>query len=110
MHTLSKKTASQLHARKRMLQRYGIWLSKKLRRKIIAEIQAGKAKWLGRQSLRVTGWQVEVEGKSVQVLYDSKRHVLVTVLPEGAKWEYEDEPTTDHRLDASGSEPVSVEG
>lgn len=85
----AKKVNQLEHARRRALERHGLVLTKAMRHTIIESIRCGRAYFLGRQSRRVTGWEVEVEGKRVTVLYDSLRHSLITFLPEGAKWGWE---------------------
>ena len=92
MSTMTKKTGQQIHARNRMWQRHGIWLTKKSRRELIALIRHKKARFLGQQSNRVEGWEVEFQGHKIKVLFDTLRGCLITVLPEGVRWEYEDEP------------------
>jgi hypothetical protein len=84
---ITKKISLQAHARRRAKERYGLALTKKLRREIVERIRNGSARFLGRQSLRVTGWEVGVEGKALTVLYDCRRKTLITVLPPGAVWE-----------------------
>lgn len=44
----------------------------------------GKARFVDRQSNRVTRWVVEDEGREFPVVYDSRRKTIVTVLPEGS--------------------------
>ena len=110
MLTMTKKTSQQIHARNRMWQRHGIWLSKKGRRIIINLIREQKARFLGRQSNRVSGWEVEFEGRKIKVLFDTVRGSLITVLPEGAVWEYENYGPAIANYDNGSCESISVEG
>ena len=87
-HAITKKAAQKIHAMRRAYERHGIFLGKDAQREIVGRIRAGKAKLLGRQSLRVRGYEIEHAGKLLTVLYDKKRKVLITVLPEGAIWKY----------------------
>lgn len=87
-HVITKKAAQKIHAMRRAHERHGIFLGKDAQREIVGRIRAGKARLLGRQSLRVRGYEIEFAGKMLTVLYDKKRKVLITVLPEGAVWKY----------------------
>jgi|SRR5882724_2220063 len=109
MFDTNKKTAQQLHARKRMWERHRIWLSKKARREVIGKIRNRQAKFLGQQSNRVWGFEVEHEGIKMKVLYDMLRGSLITVLPANAVWEYENEPAIAN-YDNGRCEPVSFNG
>src|SRR6267154_2757729 len=109
MSTMTKKTGQQIHARNRMWQRYGIWLTKKSRRELINLIRQRKARFLGQQSNRVEGWEVVFQGRKIKVLFDTFRGCLITVLPEGAKWEFENEPAIAN-YDNGSCESVSAEG
>lgn len=80
-----KKNAQRVHARRRMRQRFGIELGEVRRRSIVQAIQSGRARFVRRQSCRVTLWRVEVDGVEVAIVYDSKRKEIVTILPEGVK-------------------------
>lgn len=83
----SKKANQLMHAKRRLLERHRIVLTRPLRQRILNDIRGGAAEFLGRQSRRVTAWEVEIEGRKVKVLYDSVRHGLITFLPAGAEWE-----------------------
>lgn len=85
----TKKQCQQAHARRRAKERFGIRLTKAMRLDIIKKIGSNKTRKLGKQSLRVTGHEVEIEGKLLKVLYDKKRKSIVTILPPGAVWDYE---------------------
>lgn len=78
---MSKALMQKKHFKRRLKQRYEISLKKNIESTILHQIQAGHAEFLGRRSLRVTIWKVEFGGKMIKVVYDSKRHNLVTALP-----------------------------
>jgi len=70
-----------IHAARRMIERYGIPLSRKLRREMVEQIQSAKAEFLGRTSARVTKWRVTTSQGVFPVCYDTRRKEIVTVLP-----------------------------
>jgi len=76
-----KEDCQRLHAKRRALQRYGLVLGVKEQEEIIKLIQRGKAKFINRDSLRVTIFAVEYEGKLLKVVYDGERKTLASVLP-----------------------------
>lgn len=77
----SKHVAQRIHAKRRAQQRYGLTLNRQQMRELVAQIQNGKGIFLERQSLRVTLWRVEFEGRKCKVVYDSRRGVIVSFLP-----------------------------
>ena len=77
----SKKDAQKLHAKHRALERYGITLNKTIFRTWIEQIQTGAAKFLERQSNRVSVFEVSYEDKAIPVVYDRLRKTIVTTLP-----------------------------
>jgi hypothetical protein len=79
---MDKKESQRIHATLRAMERHGIALNKQARRQAIKDIQTGRAKFLWRTSLRVTAWEVSLDGKNVRVVYDRQRKSLVTVLPD----------------------------
>jgi hypothetical protein len=77
----SKKAAIKTHARKRFMQRYGLTLSRRVHDHMVQQIQTGKSILIDKQSLRVTVRDVTFDGNVYRVVYDNKRHCIVTVLP-----------------------------
>lgn len=75
----SKKKCQTFHARRRAEQRFGIQLNID---EAVKAIQNGNAKLIERQSLRVTVWLVEQDGKKFPVVYDKQRQSIATVLPK----------------------------
>lgn len=80
-----KQVAQRIHAKKRAAQRYGLVLNRGQLRQIVQLIQEERGVFLERQSLRVTLWQIEWEGRLCKVVYDSQRKNVVSFLPLGAK-------------------------
>lgn len=74
---MNKRQAQQQHATLRAFQRFGLKIKLK---EIVKLIQEGKAHFLRRSSLRVTLWLIEIEGKRLVALYDSKRKSIITFL------------------------------
>jgi hypothetical protein len=61
-----------------LCRRYGITLDHSA---ALADIHSGKARFVERQSHRVTLWLVEQHGKIMPVVYDKDRDSIATVLP-----------------------------
>jgi len=82
-----KDKTQRRHAVKRFHQRCGVALTPELHEQIIqsirdANMKKGTAKFIERQSLRVSVWEVDIAGERRRVVYDSNRKQLVTVLPD----------------------------
>ena len=74
------------HARRRANQRYGVSINDAKRRKIINLIHSGKVgQFVKRLSLRITEWEIPLDGETFRVLYDKKRKDIVTFLPPNNK-------------------------
>lgn len=88
---MGKKKAQEIHARRRAMSRFGLTFGRGRQTEAIRQIQSGKAKFLERQSNRVSIWEVEVEGTKMIAVYDGLRHTIATVLTpeqwyEGQCW------------------------
>lgn len=80
---VSKATAQFKHARRRMWQRYHIQLLRHDYDLLCSRIRKGGEDvsiFVGRQTLRVTLWWVRFQGLFFPVVYDNKRHTIVTFL------------------------------
>jgi hypothetical protein len=77
----SKRLSLRRHAQRRAKERYGLLINKRERREIIGMIREEKASFIQRHSLRVSEFSVSYMGRDVRVLYDKKRHELITFLP-----------------------------
>jgi len=76
-----KASCQRIHAKRRALQRFALDLDYGKQEEIIKLIQRGKAKFMGRDSIRVAIFAVEFEGTLLKVVYDSERKTLASVLP-----------------------------
>lgn len=65
----------------RASERYGIFCSLADLVEISSIIRDQKAKFVERQSNRLTVWDLFYQGKEVRVIYDSHRKSIVTFLP-----------------------------
>ncbi len=72
-----KKNAQVVHAQRRARERLGADVDVQ---EIAAQIKNGQSKFLRRESLRVSHHLVNVQGKPIEVVYDSKRNQIVTFL------------------------------
>lgn len=66
------------HTRLRFRQRFDLNYHKDLKAQIVKKIQEGYATPIGKRSNRVRRFIVNVEGKSMVVIYDKKRKSIIT--------------------------------
>jgi hypothetical protein len=83
---MNKSRAQKAHAKRRLLERYGLTLSEKEIQSLIAQIHNNQAKFISRRSLRVATFDVVIyvgfpEQKTLRVVYDKIRKNIVTALP-----------------------------
>lgn len=79
----AKSQAQRIHAKRRALHRFGLELNTGDLKAIVEKIQNNKAKFVSRDSLRISKFQVEVDGKQVVCVYDKQRKEIVTFLTLG---------------------------
>lgn len=72
-----KKDSQYIHACNRAVERLGFLPDFK---EIVKKIQSGKASFYRRDSDRITLWLMTFAEKDMVVVYDSKRHSVVTFL------------------------------
>jgi hypothetical protein len=80
----SKAEKQRRHARRRAFERYALDLHQDAQASIVRAIEGGEARFISRQSQRVSVWEVKHEGRRLPVVYDRKRKTIVTVLPQEA--------------------------
>ena len=81
MKRFPKKRNQRYHAEIRSFQRFGFVIDVD---EAIRDIQQGRAKFLFRQSNRVTAWEISQKGERIVVIYDKMRKMIVTTLPKEA--------------------------
>jgi len=96
MASKAKARAQRRHAKERAFQRYGVSCTNQDLDFIISQIQSDKAKFVYRQSNRITLWDVTWAKQTVRVVYDNTRKTVVTFLPPDTvgtdiDWENENE-------------------
>lgn len=80
---ISKLICQRKHAKMRANQRYGLDLNKRALQDMCNQIQTGTdAKFVARQSYRVTIWQIQYKGQQLWAVYDRIRHTVITFLPQ----------------------------
>jgi len=81
---LSKSESQRIHARERFRRRKNIHFTDELHEQTVSMIRQHThgAKLVKQESQRVSVWDVVVSGIECRVVYDCKRHNIVTVLPE----------------------------
>jgi hypothetical protein len=77
---MKKETSIRIHAARRCVQRKGFVLSKRIHNGLVSVIKRNEAKFIRRQSNRVTVWEVIFEDINYRVVYDKNRKLIVTVL------------------------------
>ena len=82
MSLRSKKHAQRHHAKQRALQRYGWQFNRHDLNLLAKRIQRGDARFVEKQSNRVTVWDIDINGETARVVYDKLRGQIVTFLPK----------------------------
>jgi hypothetical protein len=82
--------AGEIHARRRILERFGLRLSKRSIDRLVCDIRGGRAIRLKRQSVSRTIYAVRLEyhDQWLPVVYSRVRKSIVTVLPESVLGQY----------------------
>ncbi len=78
---MKKKESQRIHALRRSAERFGVGLGHKDSLGIVRDIQEGKARFVHRQSHRVSLWEIPYVDEKAVVAYDKKRKMVVTVIP-----------------------------
>jgi len=85
-----KSHALEVHSRRRVLERYGVTLTRALVEDIIRQIRDGRGRFVEKQSVRLSVWDVllvqkgeddVVNERIARVVYDKTRGQLVTAIP-----------------------------
>lgn len=76
---VSKAKCQTIHARRRAIERYGVELDVKA---AVMQIKTGIARFLEKQSLRVSVFEIVQNGVIFPVVYDRYRQTIVTCLPQ----------------------------
>jgi hypothetical protein len=89
-HRVKRKVVGlRIHARRRARQRYGLCLVRKDLDQIVGRIQRREHAWhIKDQSNRKSHWLVRYDGQLLPVVYDRRRHAIVTVLPQSVQMDY----------------------
>ncbi len=77
---MTKRSGQRLHVAKRSLQRYGIRLSAKTQDILAQKIRGQIGRFVVRKTNRITIWDVDYNGQTIRVAYDSKSKGLASVL------------------------------
>lgn len=83
-----KAAAERKHAKRRMVERFGIPVGDETLRKVVLEIQQGKATFIRKQSNRVTLWEVMIHDLLTRVAYDKNTKEIITILRPGDESQY----------------------
>ncbi len=82
---MTKKHAQRQHAKRRAEERFGLHLNRDDYRDMVRLVRSGGGKFVGRESLRLSHWEITwprgPEGVLMHAVYDSKRGTIVTVMP-----------------------------
>jgi hypothetical protein len=77
---LSKTLSQRIHFSNRFKERYNIDINKEDARQMVGQIQNGWANMVYERTNRISIWKVHHLGVKYDVVYDSLRETLVTVL------------------------------
>lgn len=77
----AKAIAQKKHFARRIWYRYGITCTNELIKRIVADIQNGRATFVEKQSHTRSIFVVQINGTDVPLVYDRSRKTLVTALP-----------------------------
>lgn len=80
----TKAQSEKAHAIMRAEQRYGIKLNRKSYMELVKTIQSGKARFLFKETNRLSHFMVTAEGQQCHAVYDRLRGRIVTFLPKDA--------------------------
>lgn len=83
-----KAKAERKHAKRRMVERFGIPIGDETIREIVAAIQKGTATFIAKQSNRVTLWELKIHDQLARVAYDKHTKEIITVLRPGDESQY----------------------
>lgn len=75
------KKIREYHVKKRSLERFGIFLSKRDQEQIVRIIREGRAMLLSRESNTKSHYKLEYEGIMMRVVYSKEHKCLLTVIP-----------------------------
>ena len=78
---MSKAKSYRRHAKKRLLERYGLKVNRNILRQIVGKIQKNKVEVIGKSSNSRTLFYVWIDNVKIKVVYDKKRKEIVTALP-----------------------------
>ena len=78
---MQKKKAEWIHARRRALERYGIFLTKKMVASAVQQIRQGNSIYGWKASNNISIHVIQVGEKRAAVVYDKKRRMIKTFLP-----------------------------
>jgi hypothetical protein len=83
MRNRRKKSSvdSERHFRRRMAERYGLWITSPEYHALCADVRNGRGRPLFRESNTRTHWLIAVGGVTVRVVYDKTVGALATALP-----------------------------
>jgi Na+/H+-translocating membrane pyrophosphatase len=78
-----KAIAERTHAKRRAYERLGVHVGNETLREIVQAIQKGQAKFICRESNRVTVFEYPVHDIPAWVVYDKHTKQIVTILKPG---------------------------
>lgn len=80
-HGMKSRADLHAHFKRRLQERYGITADRALIASIEDRIQRGVAIFTWRESCSRTHWEVDVGGRTVRIVYNTKLRAVCTALP-----------------------------
>lgn len=75
-----KSESQEEHFRRRMRERFGVSVDQNTYSQFVRIIQGNQARFVERQSGRITVWDINFQGETLRVVYDKNRKKVVTAL------------------------------
>lgn len=78
----TKLKCERLHCKRRALERFNLSLNHKDMAEMAKLIQTQKAEFIRKRSNRITLWRMNYRGNEMTVVYDNKRHAVVSMFQQ----------------------------
>lgn len=77
---MRKSTSQYYHTRRRVAERYGLFLPFDCYRDLVRQVHDGSGRFLEKKTNRISIWEITLAGKKVRAAYDRRRGTIATVI------------------------------
>ena len=77
---MSKADSQRAHVKRRVRERFGFPIGDDRLEEMADAVRSGRARFVRRQSNRITIWDTEFEERPIRVVYDKRTKQIVTVI------------------------------